>query len=217
MLIRMVRQSVKYLMKTCLPRHFFMVDMPASSRTIYLTFDDGPDPVETTRVLDALKKNNIKATFFLIGEKIQKNPELVKRILEEGHVIGHHTYFHKQPHQVNARELKEEIEKTEKLMMDISGKPASLFRPPLGKLTLGKMMVLWKKGKSVCLWNNDPRDYSCSDLDQVLDHFKDQPVQAGDVILMHDNHPYAADAISYLNESATQSNLKFETLSSLKV
>jgi peptidoglycan-N-acetylglucosamine deacetylase len=193
-----------------------MVSMPESEKTVYLTFDDGPDPEQTTRVLDALNKSGIKATFFVIGEKIKENREIVKRILDEGHVLGHHTYFHKPPGEVSVDQLVVEIEETDNLIVEISGKSSKLFRPPLGKLSFRKLLSLWKTGKSICLWNNDPKDFSCANLEEVLHHFNQQPIQAGDVVLLHDNQPYAADVISHLAEQAAKFNLKFGTLSALQ-
>ncbi len=192
-----------------------MVNMPESENTVYLTFDDGPDPEQTIRVLDALKETGIKATFFVIGEKINVNREIVKKILDEGHVLGHHTFFHKPPGDVSAEQLLNEIEETEKLIVEMSGNSSKLFRPPLGKLSFRKLLSLWKAGKSICLWNNDPKDFACANVEEVLQHFNQQPIQAGDVVLLHDNQPYAADVISHLVEQATRFNLKFGTLSAL--
>ncbi len=216
MIKKFIRKILKSMKETGLLKNWFTLSMPVSEKKVYLTFDDGPDPVETIRVLDALKKAGIQATFFVIGKKINKNREIVKRILDEGHVLGHHTYFHKPPGEVSAKQLLVEIEETEKLIVEISGNSSKLFRPPLGKLSLSKLMVLWKTGKSICLWNNDPKDFACANLEEVLHHFNQQPIQAGDVVLLHDNQPYAADAISHLVEQAAKINLKFGTLSALQ-
>ncbi len=212
---RIVRQSLKSMMKTFLPRNRFMVSMPESEKTVYLTFDDGPDPEQTARVLDALKEHGIKATFFVIGEKISRNPDIFKRILDEGHAIGQHTYFHKLPNETSADQLANEIEQTEKLLHELTDSTSKLFRPPLGKLTPGKFMHLWKSGKSICLWNNDPKDFACENIQQVLNHFDDEPIQSGDVVLLHDNQPYAADVIDYLSKQANEFQLKFGTLAHL--
>ncbi len=198
-----------------LPRNRFMVSMPESEKTVYLTFDDGPDPVYTNLVLEELNKTGIQATFFVIGEKAEKNPELIKRIFKEGHLLGHHTYFHKQPEEVDAKQLKEELEKTETIIQAITGQTTKLFRPPLGKLTISKMLTIWNKGMSICLWNNDPKDFACENVEQVLDHFQNKPIGSGDVVLMHDNKPFAAETIIHLAKQAEKKNLKFATLSSI--
>lgn len=212
---KLIRQSVKSLMKTFLPRNRFLVSMPEKERTVYLTFDDGPDPVQTERVLESLRKNNIKATFFVIGEKVSQHPEIFRKILEEGHAIGHHTYFHKPPGEVDADHLKKEIDETGKVISELSGNRSDLFRPPLGKLTPAKFYYLWKSGMSICLWNHDPKDFACENLEQVVEHFDNQPIQAGDVVLLHDNQPYAADVIDHLKAQAEEFHLKFGTLATL--
>lgn len=102
-------------------------------RVIALTFDDGPDELMTPKVLDLLLKYNIKATFFLIGSKVDKNPDLVKRIFNEGHIVANHTYSHSGIFPLsNAKYVKNEIEKCRNSIKTIVGETPILFRPPFG-------------------------------------------------------------------------------------
>lgn len=106
-----------------------MVEEPPK---IAITFDDGPSSQCTGRLLDGLKERNVKATFFLIGENAKENPELVKRLDEEGHLIGNHTYHHVEITKVSDEEAKKEILDTNKVITSITGKSVEYMRPPFG-------------------------------------------------------------------------------------
>lgn len=102
-------------------------------KIIAITFDDGPEPGITERVLDVLKKHQVKATFFLIGHKAELYPELVQRIIYEGHVIGNHTYSHTARNTISStNKIKSELEKTSEILYQITGLKTKLFRPPFG-------------------------------------------------------------------------------------
>lgn len=104
-----------------------------AAKTVALTFDDGPDATMTPRILDVLKKYDIKATFFLIGYKAERNPEIVRRVFEEGHVIGNHTYSHKGIFPLSGKNSVEyESQKCDDIIVKIIGKKTKLFRPPFG-------------------------------------------------------------------------------------
>jgi peptidoglycan/xylan/chitin deacetylase (PgdA/CDA1 family) len=102
-------------------------------RCVSLTFDDGPDEVMTPKVLDVLKENGIKATFFIIGSKAEKHPELISRIVEEGHIVGGHSWAHKSNFPIqSSNEICHELLKSENMICGITGKSMRLFRPPFG-------------------------------------------------------------------------------------
>ena len=102
------------------------------SQHIALTFDDGPNPRTTPIILEELRKRKIKATFFLVGEKVEKHPELAKRIVEEGHDIGNHSYTHINLANLDKQGVKKEIEFTQGIIKKTTGKRPVLFRPPYG-------------------------------------------------------------------------------------
>ncbi|MCM1168336.1 MAG: polysaccharide deacetylase family protein [Bacteroides sp.] len=102
-------------------------------REIALTFDDGPDEVMTARVLDVLKRHRVQAAFFLIGEKAQAHPGLVRRMVEEGHIIGSHSFFHTGCFPFESRKkMERELMRTRETLYEITGKKIRLFRPPFG-------------------------------------------------------------------------------------
>jgi len=102
---------------------------------IAMTFDDGPSAENTPRLLEMLKQRNIKATFFLIGQNVASNPDLVRRILAEGHEIGNHSWTHPQLSKLSDQRVSSEITKTQDAIKDASGFTPTLLRPPYGAIT----------------------------------------------------------------------------------
>ena len=152
----------------------------ANSKKVYLTFDDGPVPEATVWVLDLLKSKNIKATFFCVGENVEKYPEIYNRIISEGHSVGNHTYNH-----LNAWKTKNAIysENVEKASNVIN---SSLFRPPFGKLSLGLIKDL-KERYDVVMWDvlSGDFDSNLTPLD-CLTNVKENSKE-GSIIVFHDS------------------------------
>lgn len=160
------------------PKILFRVK--TSAKNIYLTFDDGPHPEATTFILDCLKKYNAKATFFTVGENIDRYPEIIERAKLEGHVAGHHTNKH-----VNALH----VSKTEYLADAEEGakkNPSSLFRPPYGKLTLATYNALKNKYRIV-LWDVLSEDYDEKYTAEQCIEKVVQQVRPGSIVVLHDN------------------------------
>ena len=105
---------------------------PADIKRAALTFDDGPHPVYTAHLLDELKKRGVKATFFVTGEHAELHPDLIKRMHDEGHLIGNHTYSHIQLTSSNKNQFKEELIQTNEILHDITGAEVQYVRPPYG-------------------------------------------------------------------------------------
>ncbi len=204
------RQIARAAMARTMSRRRFMVDVPSANGAACLTFDDGPHPEYTPQLLDVLRKSNATATFFVVGESAEKHPDLVRRIADEGHVIGNHTWTHCEPGRQSVNELLEEVKRTDDLICRLTGNVPQLFRPPMGKLTLQKFRQLWKAHKSVILWSNDPKDFACgSPYELKAKLVKQRPVQPGDIVLMHDNKPYAAEVLSEVIASMKRRGVSF--------
>jgi peptidoglycan/xylan/chitin deacetylase (PgdA/CDA1 family) len=153
---------------------------PAVENCLYLTFDDGPHPEITDFVLDELKKYEAKATFFCIGRNVEKHPELYRRILEEGHRVGNHTFDHLNGYKTNNPDYFENIALCEQRVH------SNLFRPPYGKLRYSQYLHLRKKYQ-VVLWDVLTYDFDAGTgkekcLANVLDH-----AGKGSVVLFHDS------------------------------
>lgn len=167
---------------------------------IALTFDDGPHPKYTPRLLDALGEANVRATFFVIGEKAAQHKEILKRIGEEGHEVGNHSWSHTEPRYTSASKLLEEIRRTRDFICDLTGKDCRLFRPPKGELTLHKLWALVRNRQTIVLWNKDTKDYCMKPgSGEMKEWWNRYEPAGGDIILMHDNHPHAISAIETLH------------------
>ena len=152
----------------------------ANSKKVYLTFDDGPIPEATPWVLDVLKEKGIKATFFCVGDNVLKYPEIYKRILDEGHSVGNHTFNHLNAWKTDKIEYSNNVEKAADLIQ------SSLFRPPYGKLSPGVVKRL-KERYDIIMW-----DVLSGDFDTSLapeDCLKNVKANAkeGSIIVFHDS------------------------------
>lgn len=198
-------------MSAALPRRLFMTSGPAGSRAIALTFDDGPDPVQTPALLDRLRALELRATFFVIGARVEAHPGLVRRMAEEGHEVGHHSWSHGPPHQTSASTLLGEARRTTELLRQLTGRPGQLCRPPNGKLSPAKLLGLWSLGQSVVLWNRDPKDYRLRGLEEFHGWLGSEPLQGGDIVLLHDNHGMVVPVLDAIAEQAAALGLGFTT------
>jgi peptidoglycan/xylan/chitin deacetylase (PgdA/CDA1 family) len=195
-----------------LPRELYLVRGPAAGGRVCLTFDDGPHPDHTPRLLDVLREYEVPATFFVIGREAERYPDLVRRIAAEGHLIGQHTFSHAEPSRTSAAALLEDVRRADEVLAGILGWAPRLFRPPKGKLTVGRCWGLWRGGRTVVLWSADPKDYASRSAAEVAAWFEEHPLAAGDVVLLHDKWPYAAAALPGVIARARQRGLRFATL-----
>jgi len=208
----LARQILKSTLQAMVPRSHLMVRGPQRQNTAFLTFDDGPHPVNTPPLLEALEKAGVRATFFLIGQNVERHPDLVRQLYAAGHVLGHHTFRHLNPSSVSATQLMREIEQTDRLFTQILGSPIRLFRPPWGKLSAAKFAALWAGGKQIILWNKDPRDCDASESGVIATWFERNPTAAGDIVLMHDDHPHAASVLPGVIAEARSRGIEFTTI-----
>jgi peptidoglycan/xylan/chitin deacetylase (PgdA/CDA1 family) len=206
------RQFLRGALGWLFPRQYFLVSGPASQRSVCLTFDDGPHPEHTPRLLDVLREHKVSATFFVIGEQAAKHPELIRRIAAEGHVVGNHTFSHGEPREVSTACLLNEVRQTRALLNGLVGETSNLFRPPKGELTPTKLGGLWREHQTVVLWNRDPKDYACQSSHELRAWFRRHPLSSGDVVLMHDREPHAAVALPDVIEDAKRRGLRFATI-----
>lgn len=149
---------------------------------IALTFDDGPGGACTERLLDGLRKRNVKATFFLIGENAAEYPDIVKRMHEEGHIIGNHTFSHIQLSSVNIDTAYAEIVKTNEIISDITSCCPIYIRPPYGSYS---DKLLAKINMTPVLWTIDPKDWDTTNVSSIVNTVV-KDADCGDIILLHD-------------------------------
>jgi peptidoglycan-N-acetylglucosamine deacetylase len=154
------------------------------SGKIYLTFDDGPEVSTTGQILDLLKVNGIKATFFVLGTNVQKNLFLTQRILKEGHMIGIHGNNHLHPWKVLPWRGMTDLSCGKKILEE-NGIKTNYVRPPYGKLNLFSLIYILINRMSFIHWNLDPKDYNENDSTMLTECLINE-VQNGKVILLHD-------------------------------
>ena len=163
---------------------------PVEAPKIALTFDDGPSAAWTPALLDGLKERGVKATFFLIGENADKNPEIVKRMAEEGHLIGNHTYHHVELTKVSENEARLELADTNAVIARITGKEPEYMRPPFGawqrKLEQEIRML-------PVLWTIDPLDWTTENQDEIVNKVVTE-AEENDIILLHDCYKSSVEA-----------------------
>ena len=174
---------------------------------IAITFDDGPHPKFTPQLLDGLKERNVKASFFVIGELAEKNPELIKRETKEGHLIGNHTYHHVDIAKVSDEKAREEIQRTNAVIQEITGEEVDFIRPPFGvwqKKLEKEMEVL------PVLWSVDPLDWTTENTDEIVNKVVTK-VKENDIILLHDCYQSSVDAALRIIDILTKEGYEFVT------
>lgn len=153
-------------------------------KQIALTFDDVPDPRFTPKVLDILKKHGVKATFFVVGSRAKKHPELLRRIHHEGHIIGNHSYSHPLFKKQSVQEFKSEIERTEKVIERIIGYKPRLIRPPYGEINEEQLKWAKRQGYKIINWNVDSLDWKALSKEKVKRNVL-SAVGPGSIVLQH--------------------------------
>ena len=196
-----------------LPRSWLTTSGPAAGRSLYLTFDDGPHPDFTPPLLDLLAEYDVKASFFLIGQQIERHPELARRIVQEGHVLGNHSYSHPHFERLTLNEQFEQIRHTEELLSSIDGHQKHMFRPPRGVLPLPMVIRCLRERRRICIWSYDTHDYSRKPMDEVLPLIRRNDVRSGDVLLMHDDGGLALDLLRVLLPEWKRQGFEFRALS----
>jgi peptidoglycan/xylan/chitin deacetylase (PgdA/CDA1 family) len=158
--------------------------LPPEKKVIALTFDDGPWPKSTVQVLNILKKNNIKGTFFVVGRNVQNYPDLTKRIVAEGHSIANHTWHHWY-HHLNAQTAAYEVANTSDIILKTTGVKTGLFRPPGGIMTNGVVNYARNNKYAIIMWSSDSIDYSRPSVDKLINNIF-RSANPGGIVLMHD-------------------------------
>ncbi|WP_392535901.1 polysaccharide deacetylase family protein [Nostoc sp. C117] len=167
-------------------------------KVIALTFDDGPWPESTAQVLDILKQNQIKGTFFVIGQNVRNYPTLLKREIAEGHVIGNHTWHHWYQF-LNPQAAAYEIDHTADLIYQVTGIKTNLFRPPGGIMHNGVADYARNSKYAIILWSSDSVDYSRPAVPKLI-HNVFKEAKPGGIVLMHDGGGNRSKTVQALPE-----------------
>lgn len=180
-------------------------------KKIALTFDDGPHPVYTPEMLDLLKEKKVKATFFLLGEQVEKYPDIVKRMSDEGHLIGNHSYKHEQLSKLSSVQACSQVNRTNELIYSITEKYPEYLRPPFGD---------WKESLDCevnmveVLWDVDSLDWYSKNKDKVVNKVMNN-AEEGDIILMHDGYESTIQATREIVDGLEKDGYEFVTIDEL--
>ncbi|WP_434797002.1 polysaccharide deacetylase family protein [Terrisporobacter vanillatitrophus] len=190
-------------------------------KLIALTFDDGPDEDFTPQILDILKKYNVKATFYVIGEKVQYNKKIIKREYEEGHEIGNHTYTHINVSKNGYNKIKKEIGDTQSAVKSVTGVYPKTFRPPYRAISKDMCEIIKEKDMNIVLWSYvDARDWQSPGVSSIVKSIE-TGIQNGCIILLHDynkvrnSKSQTIDALDIIIPDLLEKGYKFVTISEL--
>jgi peptidoglycan-N-acetylglucosamine deacetylase len=186
----------------------------SSDKRIALTFDDGPHPVITLKVLDQLRSRNIKATFFVLGERVKLYPEVLQKTFADGHEIGNHTYSHRRLQTSSNEAIESDIRTAQNIIKETIGFEPNLFRPPYGALNPESKRILELHHLQTILWSVDPEDWKFRNEDLIY-RFVVQHVRGGSIVLFHDIHPVILDALPRILDTLAAEGYQFTTVSDL--
>lgn len=161
--------------------------MPSRSKTAYLTFDDGPTPEATEKILSILDRHGAKATFFLLGWRAERHKGLVRTLQAAGHGFGNHSYSHPDAWKSEASRVLAELERTNGLLEDLTGEPIRFMRPPYGRFTRAMRDWCLQQGQQLTMWDVGPGDYlEAMSTDAVVQHVEAH-LRPGSIVVLHDN------------------------------
>jgi len=178
---------------------------------IALTFDDGPHATQTPRLLDILEEKNVKATFFMLGTCVENNPDIVKQVYDEGHLVCSHTYGHKNLNTLSASGVKSEIDKTDKLIKDIIGHKPKYIRPPYGN---ANATVKKTANRVLVNWSIDPEDWKHRNAQKIADNVV-SAAKDGYIILCHDIYSETVNAVPMIIDRLRAKGYEFVTVDRL--
>lgn len=196
----------------------YIWDVSTTGNTVYLTFDDGPIADVTEWVLEQLKTHEIKATFFCIGDNVEKNPKIFKKIIAEGHTVGNHTFNHLNGWKTSTEQYINNTKQAQEAIKTHSNQNPILFRPPYGTIKKSQSKELKKLGFKIIMWDVLSADFDATiSQEQCLSNVLSN-VKAGSIIVFHDSikahknlHYVLPRTLAYLKEN----NFKCDTLSLL--
>lgn len=180
--------------------------------TVHLTFDDGPNPVYTRQVLSVLKENKMKANFFLVGEMVNKYPEVTDEIVNQGHDIGGHSMSHHQMTKIPFDKAKKEIIDSMRLVNEYQA--TNLFRFPYGDFNAQLVKVVTDHGWKNIFWDVDTLDWKYKDANEIYRKFKIKVSRCkdGSLILMHDTHPQSVESLKMIVKYLKDNHIKVRKL-----
>ncbi len=172
------------LVKSVMRKRF--IKKSATRRVVFLTFDDGPNAHITPKIFDMLEDYHAKATFFLVGEKIKESPDIVRRLIAEGHAVGEHSFAHLHAWKTDPVRYFLDLWKCSRVLDQFGvNEEMRLFRPPYGKMNLVSLLYVWLTRRTVIFWSIDPKDFQSKSGNLVGEEVV-RRITPGAVVLLHD-------------------------------
>ncbi|MCT4557991.1 MAG: polysaccharide deacetylase family protein [Pelagimonas sp.] len=182
---------------------------------VAMTFDDGPHPTLTPALLDMLKARGLRATFYLIGNRVVTWPDIVRRIADEGHEIGNHSWSHPNLAKHSNRSVLDQIDRTSDAIFKLTGRPPVTFRPPYGSFSKRQRLMLYKeRNLPTILWSVDPQDWRRPGSKTVASRIL-KGARSGSIILGHDIQKGTVRAMPSTFDGLTNRGMKFGTVSQM--
>ena len=197
-----------------LPMLTNIASAPRDGRAVYLTFDDGPDPIVTNQILDILARYNAKATFFVLGDSVDRYPEVVQRIVNGGHTVGNHTYFHEALPRETDEVVVQTLAATNNAIARATGRSPACMRPPYGSLDERTLQLVRAQGYGVSMWEVDSNDWRHTDAYTIAAEVL-RSTNLGDRVLFHDgptNRTPTAAALESVLAVLTRRGVTFAAL-----
>jgi peptidoglycan/xylan/chitin deacetylase (PgdA/CDA1 family) len=188
-----------------------------SARVVALTFDDGPNPLYTPAILDILRQQNVKATFFMVGKFVDRYPEIARRVVQEGHAVGNHTYTHPDLVTEKPKDIGEEIVRTQEAILRATGVRCSLFRPPYGMRTPLVFKQTRREGLQVVEWSVSSQDWRHPGTEVIVKRIL-RRTRAGAIFLFHDgrgDRSQTVEALPIIIEALRRQGYSFATVPEL--
>ncbi|MDD2998554.1 MAG: tetratricopeptide repeat protein [Erysipelotrichia bacterium] len=187
---------------------------PQKDRYLAITFDDGPHHTYTREILDILKSEGAKATFFVVGSRAETYPDLITRMNNEGHDVGNHSWEHRSLAKSTTSDALTSLRRTNELISGITAKPCILVRPPFGHTSARVKNMLHQESWHEIMWDSDSRDWQNKNPDVILYRVM-KSVGPGSIVLFHDIHPGAAMMLPTMLRAFKANGYRFITISDL--
>lgn len=198
-----------------LPNGWVMTHGKPKKKSLFLTFDDGPNESFTVPICELLEKFNAKATFFCVGKSIEQNPEIARYVVEKGHLLANHSYHHQSFKTLSLQQQMTEASDCQAKINSISPRLPKVFRAPQGQLSPALFLKLKSQGWKIVHWSFDSLDYLQKSLDQQLKVFRDKAISNGDILLFHDDNQISIDILEALLPEWQRQGFIFPTIAEL--
>ena len=212
--LTLVKRAVKAAILRMAPKRLLLARGDRRSRVVALSFDDGPHPAHTERILAVLREEGVQATFFLVGAEVQKYPALARAIVRDGHAVGGHSWSHHRLNGMGREALVKEVEQTAAAIQETTGVSSRLVRPPYGAMSLPLLGYAAARGWTVVLWSVESGDHRREATPASM-RAAARSAGPGDIVLLHEDSPHTVEALRDLIRDLKGRGLGFATVEEL--